>query len=572
MDLYCINSQHNLCKRENCLFVFVFLSYTMEIRDDWVGEVVFHLKKYLLNVENIWSEIGYSSKKHSELQESLKNNLTNYIHSFLSSAEKEKAELECKVDQLRGEIVTIEKELQIPHKHISSSQTLLAILDELTCYHSELDMKIAELTSEFRKLKSCEEDLCQLLHVAVLEGFPLIPSYNDKLRVQHHIDELQGVKKERIDKLAKMKHRIISCIDYLKSDCNLMIPESVKEVISAEVEPSDLSEAYLQELDGIQDQYMDLFHKFKSEEEDLFENIESLRKRLNLSPFTLPKEHSLCPSKRIKYGSEELSRLRELRLANLRRLMEASVLELEGVWTDCLVSTEYCQTFRNSMSMNCTEENLSRLEGEVHKWKRFKSSHQDFYDALTVWLDTLRQIKAIELKRQDPAVLKNRGGILLKLDKEDRKLRTRDLPNQTAHLESIIAQECESNDADLFPLVCFEGQPLAGQKENSLASIIDRSLEPSGSVVAGSTSSTNKTTKGGFVYATNKRPAAARGISPSPLRRPKNHEQTTQTLARAGGSTLVDREQALHRLLSHNSHQAFIDRNCLNQHLYNYFK
>lgn len=68
-----------------------------------------------------------------------------------------------------------------------------------------------------------------------------------------------------------------------------------------DVEPSDLSEAFLLELDKIQDHYMDLFHKFKSEEEDLLENIESLRKRLNLSPFILPEEHSVCPSRRIKY-------------------------------------------------------------------------------------------------------------------------------------------------------------------------------------------------------------------------------------------------------------------------------
>ncbi|VDK37501.1 unnamed protein product [Taenia asiatica] len=488
----------------------------MEICESWVEEVVFHFKNCVANVENIWSEIGYAPTRHAELRDSLRNNLTKFLNDFLSSAEKEKDELRRKVDQMQVEIAAIEKELQVPHKHISSSQSLLAILSELTGYHSELDAKIAELTSEFKVLKSIEENLCHLLHIAALEGFPLIPSYNDKLRVQHRIDELQDVKRDRVDKLTKVKQRILSCIDYLKSDCKLTLPESVSRIIIMDFEPSDLSEAFLLELDRIQDQYMDLFHKFKSEEEALLMNIESLRKRLNLSPFILSEENSVYPSKRIKYLSEELSRLRELRLANLRHLMEASVLELEGVWADCLVSTDYRQTFRDSMTMDCTEENLSRLEEEVHKWKRFKSSHQDFYDALTVWLDTLRQIKAIELKRQDPKVLKNRGGILLKLDKEDRKLRTRDLPNQTAHLESMIAQECVGPDADQFTLVCIEGQPLAGQKENSLTSIIDRNLEPSGGAPTSSTSTVGKTTKGGFVYAVNKRPATARAISPTP--------------------------------------------------------
>ncbi|VDM34212.1 unnamed protein product, partial [Hydatigera taeniaeformis] len=460
---------------------------------------VISLSEHVVNVENAWSEIGYCPSKHIELQESLMNNVTKILTDELSSAESEKAEILCKIDQMRVEIAEIEKELQIPRKQISS-QSLLSILDELTGYRSELDRKIAELNAEFKKLKSNEENLCQLLHVATLKGFPLIPSYNDKLRVQHHIDELQDVKRHRVDKLAKMRQRILSCIDYLKSDCNLTLPEPISGIVTMNVEPLDLSEAFLEEMDRTQDLYMDLFHKFKSEEDELFENIDSLRKRLGLPPFTLPKEHSKCPSRRINYGSEELSRLRELRLANLRHLMEASVLELEGIWADALVSTDYRQNFRDSMPMDCTEENLSRLEEEVHRWRRFKSSHQDFYDALMVWLDTLRQIKAIELKRQDPTVLKNRGGILLKLDKEDRKLRTRDLPNQTAHLESIIANECVGSDIDQFSLVCFEGQPLTGQK-NSLTLIIDKNLEPSGNVATGPTSTASKTTKSGFVYA-----------------------------------------------------------------------
>ena len=53
-------------------------------------------------------------------------------------------------------------------------------------------------------------------------------------------------------------------------------------------------------------------------------------------------------------------------------------------------------------------------------------------------------------------------------------MRNRDLPKQTTNLESIIASECRGEDAGLFSLVCFEGQSLAGQKENSLSHIIDK--------------------------------------------------------------------------------------------------
>ncbi len=108
----------------------------------------------------------------------------------------------------------------------------------------------------------------------------------------------------------------------------------------------------------------------------------------------------IVPIPLLYQAKEELSRLRELRLANLRQLTEACVLELEGVWTECSVSRDYRQTFRDSIPPDCSEESLSQLEGEVHKWRHFKQAHQDFYDALTVWLDTLQQIKAIEVCEQ----------------------------------------------------------------------------------------------------------------------------------------------------------------------------
>lgn len=193
--------------------------------------------------------------------------------------------------------------------------------------------------------------------------------------------------------------------------------------------------------------------------------------------------------------------------------MDACVLELETVWSDCSVNMTYRHTFRNETSMDPTEDNLTRLENEVSKWKNFKSAHQDFYSALIVWADTLQRIKAIEVKRQDPIVLKNRGGILLKLDKEDRKLRNRDLPSHTAHLESILALESQGDDAELFSLICYDGHSLTGEKRSCLASMIDKYLDSLGN--ASATSSKPQTSKGGFVYAVTRRPQ----VTPSKIPR-----------------------------------------------------
>ncbi|KAM7537197.1 hypothetical protein Aperf_G00000078594 [Anoplocephala perfoliata] len=476
----------------------------MDFKEDWVEDCTCRLSQYLKDINKIWTEIGYSDRHRTENQNSLIDELSLTLQNALSSAEKGKAEIELKIHEMKVQIEQIENELGLRHRLFPNSKRLLSVLEDLTAYRGELDKKIVELTAEFRKLKSYEEDLCQMLAVPALEGFSLIPTSDDKLRVQTHIDELRELKSQRQSNLYSMKRRILSCIDYLKSDCTLSPPESVREIIESNSEPKNLSAEFMSEVGHSLDQHLYLFEKFKSEEEEIFTEIGSLLRRLDLPPFDLPEKTSKCPSERIKKGSDELFRLRELRLANLSRLMDTCVLELESLWTDCSVNVTYRQTFRNETSMEPTESNLTRLENEVSKWKRFKLAHQDFYSAFIVWADTLQQIKAIELKRQDPIVLKNRGGILLKLDKEDRKLRNRDLPSHTAHLKSILALESQGVDAELFSLVCYDGHSLTGgEKENCLASIIGKSLDSSGTTSAGSS---NPQVKGGYVYAASKRP------------------------------------------------------------------
>lgn len=97
-----------------------------------------------------------------------------------------------------------------------------------------------------------------------------------------------------------MKRRILACVDYLKSDCTSSLPDSVREMIDLNSEPKNLSAGFLSEVDQLLDRHLYLFEKFKSEEENIFTEIDSLRRRLDLPPFDLPEKTLTCPSERIK--------------------------------------------------------------------------------------------------------------------------------------------------------------------------------------------------------------------------------------------------------------------------------
>lgn len=97
-----------------------------------------------------------------------------------------------------------------------------------------------------------------------------------------------------------MRQSILSCIDYLKSDNIVTFSESVSEVIQTDVEPKTLSEAFLSEIDQLMDQYLYHYDKLKNEEENVFAEIESLSRRLDLPSFEVPEKSAKSPSERIK--------------------------------------------------------------------------------------------------------------------------------------------------------------------------------------------------------------------------------------------------------------------------------
>ncbi|THD27152.1 Protein regulator of cytokinesis 1, partial [Fasciola hepatica] len=134
---------------------------------------------------------------------------------------------------------------------------------------------------------------------------------------------------------------------------------------------------------------------------------------------------------------EEVARLAELRRLNLSVFIENCRNELGHWWDECYLS----ELQRNVITVEpgeYTETVLSALESEIDRLKVFHALHQPVFDTIKEWQTTFSRFRNTEMKKKDPIVLKNRGGILLRVEKEYKQLQ-RDLKRLETELHRLAS-------------------------------------------------------------------------------------------------------------------------------------
>nr|VZI45289.1 unnamed protein product [Spirometra erinaceieuropaei] len=427
----------------------------------WKDELAENVKNVLVEIQTFWRKIGYDCETLNARKSEIRRTASLFLDELLRNERQVLDDLSLNIDGLRKEVRNLENDLQISSDNSSQDKPLLEQQSELSNRKAVLIEKVSELTAEFRALQRTETELCEFLGLDVLRGFQAIPTASEKAVLQTRVDELAGIKKHREEVYLRISSKIKSYVEYLGVDCLSDLSETIMKFTVPLEDCRHLTEAFIKEAEDAEENCFERYQTFHRREEEIYDKISSLRSRLGLSPCKIPESQSCTAVSRIEFGLAESERLHALRLQNIQNITRKCQLELEEIWSACFVGRDYCASFRSSSPPDCSEETLCRLETEISKWKAFRSAHADFFAALNVWVDTLDRIKEIEIKRQDPEIRKNRGGILLKLDKEDKRLRQRDLPQQVALLQSITESACAGPDSALFAVVCVEGQPLA---------------------------------------------------------------------------------------------------------------
>uniref|UniRef100_A0A8C6P3F7 Protein regulator of cytokinesis 1b n=1 Tax=Nothobranchius furzeri TaxID=105023 RepID=A0A8C6P3F7_NOTFU len=134
-------------------------------------------------------------------------------------------------------------------------------------------------------------------------------------------------------------------------------------------------------------------------------------------------EHMVSSRKRnLETLQAEVQRLEELKLRNIRSVIDAIRSEIAVFWDKCLFSIDQRQAFVPYYCGDFNEELMALHDAEIQRLKRHYETHKGLFEGVQKWEENWKLFLELEKKATDPARFTNRGGNLLKEEKHRSEL------------------------------------------------------------------------------------------------------------------------------------------------------
>ncbi|XP_066513190.1 protein regulator of cytokinesis 1-like isoform X2 [Hoplias malabaricus] len=402
------------------------------------AESVACLNKALYQLRDIWEEIGIPEEQRLERTNVVKNHIKGLLDMMIAEEESLRKRLLASIETCRQELSKVCLELQLPSFQEDRKNTMLQQEKDIrTC----LEVMLKEKSQRMEALKNLieqDQDLCDIL---CSETFPIsassVPSLEQLESLRQHIASLTAEKNQRHSKFVELKKMIILCMDDLEQ-----VPETSfeKDIVCEDEEAFCLSKENIDSLKVLLHQ----LESKKSENERMCasyrENIQELWDRLQISQEDREavSEHMTLSKKRnMEALQAELSRLEKLKLKNMKDVTMAIRDNIAVFWEKCFYSTEQRQAFVPYYDDDFSEDLLNLHDAEILRLKQHYEDHKELFEGVHKWEEGWRLFLELEKKATDPSRFTNRGGNLLKEEKQRSDL-IRSLPKLEKKLKAQI--------------------------------------------------------------------------------------------------------------------------------------
>ncbi|XP_034049246.1 protein regulator of cytokinesis 1b isoform X1 [Thalassophryne amazonica] len=427
------------------------------------AEAVSCLNKALCHLKDIWEEIGILEDQRLQRTNVVKNHIKSLLDMMIKEEEMLKQRLQSSIQACRPEMEKLCLELQLP---VFEEEQGISMLQQEKNIRTQVEALMKEKSQRMQQLKTLLEqdhDLCDLLCSVPYGIAPdSVPSLEQLENFRQHLDNQTAEKARRHAEFTGLRKQIILYMEELDH-----VPDTSfeKDVVCDDEDSFCLSRENITSLKLLLCQ----LEEHKAENEAMCktqrERIQQLWDRLQVPQGERQafSEHMVTSKKRNLVALQaEVQRLEELKLQNIRNVTEAIRSEIAVFWEKCFLSIDQRQAFTPYFSEDYTEELLGLHDAEIQRLKQHYEGHKELFEGVHCWEESWRLFLELEKKATDPSRFTNRGGNLLKEEKQRSDLQKslpkleKKLKTQIDALESEQGQEFLVNGQKFLEYV--EGQ------------------------------------------------------------------------------------------------------------------
>lgn len=444
-----------------------------------IEEIISTCDTHFHELTVIWDYIGYESEDKRKRINEISKTFKDMLDAVIAKENQLRLEIESDIENRKREITQLCQQLKIPTyfpPRDLTSYNLLKVLKEKTqelrdarALKQESFLNIYKKIIHYRKLMSLKDDSqqCQQMlenirdhdneNISVKEDF--VPTDTDIETFRKYVNSLEKDYEELTEKyhsLLKDVGRISIDIEYLgESDFERGILKEFEDLSkdSDQIISSETLTITKELLENMQDLRLKMVKRkamLVSTCEELRTYLLSMWYRLNIDEETQKAFMQQCSGYKpdvLESLQEEVSKCQQLKWENISVYYAGLIDEKEEIERKLLINTPIRDTDFSIESLS--EESVSSLEQEVDRLKEKYEKYQTLYDAVANYQNVWMAYLDVETQMKDPAILSNRGGILLKTEKEKKRL-LKELPKIESVVAEAIAQYEKNNKTKFF--------------------------------------------------------------------------------------------------------------------------
>ncbi|XP_030080137.1 protein regulator of cytokinesis 1-like [Drosophila hydei] len=385
---------------------------------------------------NKWTNM-FDEKYCLELMDKLGDRVKNFYCDLLTESNEKEQVIQEDINTLREEASDIRRLL---HKNLDIGEKPEEM--PLDVWLQTLDKSIEYLREELckRRAEICglllqQDQLCEELGESplVLIVDPL-PRPEEMSSFCKHLEQLREVRERRMEELFQLQNQI-------KQDMKLLsiMPNTAAEEHLLSQANQHLTPNILEKLRLMQKEFAAQVQEMREQIDDMRGKIYELWERLQESDeYVMNRVRKADEYTQSTFDvlREELQRCQALRRKNLKTFIEQLRLEIKKWWDLTLKSEQERKRFTN-LKEQCSEELLELHELELDDLKSFYNSNKEIFELFASRSEFWVRMEALEAKANDPNRFNNRGGQLLKEERERKAIGTK-LPKIEQQITELV--------------------------------------------------------------------------------------------------------------------------------------
>ncbi|KAM6201140.1 protein regulator of cytokinesis 1 isoform 9-T9 [Rhynchocyon petersi] len=299
------------------------------------------------------------------------------------------------------ELHTLCGELQVEPIQEEGDTTILQLEKDLRTQVELMRKQKKERKQELKLLQEQDQELCEILCMAPYDiDSTSVPSLEELEQFRQHVASLRETKTSRREEFVNIKRQIILCMEELDHTPDTSFERDVvcedEDAFCLSLENIATLQKLLRQLEMRKSQNEAVCEGLRAQIQELWERLE------------IPTEEREAVAT-IMTGSKakvkkalqlEVDRLEEMKMQNMKKVIEAIRVELAQYWDQCFYSQEQRQAFAPYYTEDYTENLFQLHDAEIIRLKNYYDVHKGLFEGVKKWEESWKLFLEFELEEE----------------------------------------------------------------------------------------------------------------------------------------------------------------------------